>query len=153
VEEWQEKGQIASKKYDDLNRKLQGYFFLFSSFLSFSFAFGRKWVASNCLDSLRVDEDEELEPLPIIPADELDKHHKDEVVRRIAELEEAVGKMKPNMNAIREFRKKDAEYQVCIEQNYVQFMLIILLIIIILFCLVQSKGIRGGDTTTRCAPC
>jgi structural maintenance of chromosome 4 len=82
--EWQEKTQNASKKYDDLNRKLQG---------------------------LRLDEDEELEPLPIISAEALAKHTKDEVVRRIAELEEAVGKMKPNMNAIREFRKKDSEYQ------------------------------------------
>ena len=63
---------------------------------------------------LRLDEDEELEPLPIISAEALAKHTKDEVVRRIAELEEAVGKMKPNMNAIREFRKKDSEYQVCV---------------------------------------
>ena len=59
-----------------------------------------------------MDESEELEPLPIITEDQLAKHSKDEVVRRIAELEEAVGKMKPNMNAIREFRKKDLEYQV-----------------------------------------
>lgn len=59
-----------------------------------------------------MDEEEELAPLPIITEDELEKHSKDEVVRRIAELEEAVGKMKPNMNAIREFRKKDLEYQV-----------------------------------------
>jgi len=85
VVEWQEKAQIASKKYEDLNRKMSG---------------------------LRVEEDDVMEPLPIIPADELVKHSKDEVVRKIAELEEAVGKMKPNMNAIREFRKKDAEYQV-----------------------------------------
>lgn len=61
---------------------------------------------------LRVDEDEVLEPLPIISVEELTKYHKDEVVRKIAELEEVVGKMKPNMNAIREFRKKDIEYQV-----------------------------------------
>ena len=39
-----------------------------------------------------MDEDEVLEPLPIIPADELAKHVKADVTRRIAELEEAVGR-------------------------------------------------------------
>jgi hypothetical protein len=64
---------------------------------------------------LRVDEDEEVEPLPIITENELVKYNKEEVVRRIVQLEEAVGKMKPNMNAIREFRKKDLEYQVMVQ--------------------------------------
>ncbi len=61
-----------------------------------------------------MDDNDTLEPLPIISAEELENYAKEEVVRNIAELEEAVGKMKPNMNAIREFRKKDIEYQVSI---------------------------------------
>lgn len=60
-----------------------------------------------------MEEDEPEEALPVINADELSNYRRDDVIKRIAELDDQVGKMKPNMNAIREFRKKDAEYKVC----------------------------------------
>lgn len=63
---------------------------------------------------LRVEDEETIEPLAVISADELATYRRDDVIKRIAELDDQVGKMKPNMNAIREFRKKDAEYKVCV---------------------------------------
>lgn len=74
---------------------------------------------------MKVDEDEETEPLPIIGQEDLVRYSKDEVTRKIMELEDALGKLKPNMNAIREFRKKDAEYQVHLSSCCKQWMLIL----------------------------
>eukprot|EP01113_Clastostelium_recurvatum_P039386 TRINITY_DN6002_c0_g1_i1.p1 TRINITY_DN6002_c0_g1~~TRINITY_DN6002_c0_g1_i1.p1 ORF type:complete len:1300 (-),score=349.43 TRINITY_DN6002_c0_g1_i1:26-3889(-) len=49
--------------------------------------------------------------LPVLTDEELDNHDKDDLSRTIAELESDLAKMKPNMLAIKEYRRKEAEYR------------------------------------------
>jgi structural maintenance of chromosome 4 len=64
----------------------------------------------------RVEDEEEHteensnDTLPVLSVEELESYDTDELHKDIAVLEEALAKMKPNMNAIREYRKKEREY-------------------------------------------
>jgi structural maintenance of chromosome 4 len=46
-----------------------------------------------------------------LTVEELNQYDPKELQNEIAGLEESFSKMKPNMNAIREYRKKEQEYQ------------------------------------------
>jgi len=60
--------------------------------------------------ALKIDENHMEVDIPILTKDQLDKYNPEELKTEIATLEEQKKKMKPNMNAIREYRKKEEEF-------------------------------------------
>lgn len=54
----------------------------------------------------KIDDQDEDIPLPVLSVEELQQYNTEDLQNEVAVLEEALSKMKPNMNAIREYRKK-----------------------------------------------
>eukprot|EP01117_Protostelium_nocturnum_P009062 TRINITY_DN324_c0_g1_i1.p1 TRINITY_DN324_c0_g1~~TRINITY_DN324_c0_g1_i1.p1 ORF type:complete len:1344 (-),score=532.25 TRINITY_DN324_c0_g1_i1:50-4081(-) len=59
----------------------------------------------------KIEEDDEDEPMPVIGEEQLAEYDAEEITSNIAQLEEGLSRMKPNMNAIREYRKKEKDYK------------------------------------------
>jgi len=59
----------------------------------------------------KIEENDGEEPLPVLSIEQLKEYDTEELQAEIGSLEEAFAKMKPNMNAIREYRRKEQEYQ------------------------------------------
>jgi len=97
---------------DDLNRQLKAYQNVAHEKAK-KMADISKQKARTRMDDEEEAEDEEDKSdgeLPILNVEQLKEYDYDELKQEIALLEEAKAKMAPNMNAIREYRKKEKEY-------------------------------------------
>jgi len=61
--------------------------------------------------SLKIDDTDEPKDVPILSPEELKKYSLNDLQAEIGALEEKIGKMKPNMTAIAEYRKKEELYR------------------------------------------
>jgi len=78
---------------------------------------GQKKISELSKQKLRsqIDEEEnekenQNQGVEVLSEEQLSKYDKKKLTNEIAGLEEALSKMKPNMNAIREYKKKEAEF-------------------------------------------